>query len=49
MTQYMATVRPSHMHFIEPSKRFADVVLPEGAKDPAVDVIMARIRELLKD
>jgi len=47
MTQYMATVRPSHQQFIEPSKRHADVVLPEGLKEPALDVLMARVRELL--
>ena len=49
MAQYMATVRPSHLQFIEPSKRYADVVLPEGLKDPALDVLMARVRELLVD
>lgn len=47
MTQYMTTVRPSHLQFIEPSKRYADVVLPEGLKEPALDVLMARVRELL--
>lgn len=47
MTQYMATVRPSHQQFIEPSKRHADVILPDGLKEPAIDVLMARVRELL--
>lgn len=48
IAQYLATVRPSHEFFIEPSKRFADVIFPEGGQnDAAVDVLVARIRELL--
>ena len=46
--QYLATVRPSHLQFIEPSKRYADVVVPHGGMNvPALDVLMARVRELL--
>ena len=46
--QYLATVRPSHLQFIEPSKRYADVIVPHGGMNaPAVDVLMARVRELL--
>ena len=45
--QYLATVRPSHEQFIEPSKRFADVIFPEGGmNEPAIDMLMARVREL---
>ena len=41
--QYLATVRPSHEQFIEPSKRFADVIFPEGGlNEPAIDMLMAR-------
>jgi uridine kinase len=47
MTQYMETVRPSHLQFIEPSKRHADVIVPEGGLNrPAVEVLLARVREL---
>ncbi|WP_028537275.1 uridine kinase [Paludibacterium yongneupense] len=45
--QYMATVRPMHNQFIEPTKRFADVILPHGCNDPAVDMITARIESLI--
>ena len=46
--QYLATVRPSHLQFIEPSKRHADVIFPEGGRnEPALEVLLARVRELL--
>lgn len=45
--QYLATVRPSHELFVEPSRRHADVILPEGGhNDAALFVLLARIREL---
>jgi len=45
--QYLSTVRPSHEQFIEPSKRYADVIVPEGGMNQrAVDVLLARVREL---
>jgi uridine kinase len=47
LEQYLATVRPSHELFIEPSKRFADVIVPEGGLNrPALEVLLARVREL---
>ena len=46
--QYYATVRPMHLAFVEPSKRYADLVIPEGGGNPAVtDVIAARMRQQL--
>ncbi len=49
IAQYLATVRPSHEQFIEPSKRHADVILPHGGmNEPVIDVLMARIRELVR-
>ena len=46
--QYLGTVRPSHEQFIEPSKRHADVIVPHGGMNaPALDVLLARVRELL--
>jgi uridine kinase len=45
--QYLATVRPSHELFIEPSKRYADVIVPEGGLNrPALEMLLARVREL---
>jgi uridine kinase len=45
--QYLTTVRPAHEQFIEPSKRYADVIFPQGGlNEPAIDVLLARVREL---
>lgn len=45
--QYLETVKPMHEAFVEPTKRYADVIIPEGAFNRAgFDVIMARIRHL---
>ena len=47
ITQYLTTVRPSHEQFVEPSKRHADVIIPQGGLNrPALDVLLARVREL---
>jgi uridine kinase len=47
--QYLATVRPMHQEFVEPSKRYADVVIPEGGfNEVAIEMIAARIRALLE-
>lgn len=49
IAQYLETVRPSHEQFIEPSKRHADVIIPQGGRnEPALDVLLARLRELLR-
>ena len=46
--QYLATVRPMHMQFVEPSKRFADVIIPEGGYNlVSIDLISGKIRERL--
>lgn len=48
IAQYLETVRPSHEQFIEPSKRHADVIFPQGGlNEPALGVLMARIEQLL--
>lgn len=48
INQYLATVRPSHLQFCEPTKRHADVIVPHGGRnEPALDVLLARVRELL--
>lgn len=47
--QYLRTVRPMHEEFVEPSKRYADVIIPEGGyNDIAIDMIASRIRYLLE-
>jgi len=47
IAQYLESVRPSHEQFIEPSKRYADVIFPRGGlNEPAIEVLLARVREL---
>ena len=47
--QYQSTVRPMHMEFVEPSKRYADVIIPEGGHNTAaLDMVTARVEALLK-
>jgi len=46
--QYLTTVRPMHLEFVEPSKRYADVIIPEGGfNTAALDMVVARIEALL--
>jgi uridine kinase len=46
--QYLETVRPMHLEFVEPSKRYADVIIPEGGLNTvAMDIMVARIQSLL--
>jgi len=48
--QYLKTVRPMHFEFVEPTKRYADVILPRGGQNTAgIEVIAARIREKLAE
>ena len=47
--QYTRTVRPMHLEFVEPSKRYADVIIPDGGFNAAaLDMVVARIEALLK-
>jgi uridine kinase len=45
LDQYMATVRPMHLEFVEPSKRYADVIIPRGGHNPVgVEMVVATVR-----
>ena len=47
--QYLSTVRPMHLEFVEPSKRYADIIIPEGGFNAAaLDMVVARIETMLK-
>lgn len=49
LDQYMRFTRPMHYEFVEPNKKFADVIFPEGMKLPAVDILFAKVvREMKK-
>lgn len=48
INQYLNTVRPMHLEFVEPSKRYADVIIPEGGMNTvALDMVIARVESLL--
>ena len=46
--QYLATVRPMHLEFVEPSKRYADIIIPQGGHNlVGVDMLLTKIRSVL--
>jgi len=46
--QYLSTVRPMHLEFVEPSKRYADVIIPEGGfNEVAIEMVAARLKGML--
>ena len=48
IVQYQQTVRPMHLKFVEPSKRYADVIIPEGGFNiVAMDMVVSRVKALL--
>ncbi|NYB75319.1 MULTISPECIES: uridine kinase [Sedimentibacter] len=49
INQYMSTVRPAHEQFIEPSKKYADIIVTEGGNNlVAVDLMVTKIKSLLE-
>jgi len=47
--QYMTTVRPAHMQFVEPTKRYADIIIPEGGYNKvAIDIIVTKVNDIVK-
>lgn len=48
--QYINTVRPAHLQFVEQSKKYADIIIPEGGHNKvAIDIILAKINEIIKE
>ena len=48
--QYLGSVRPMHLEFVEPSKRYADLIVPEGAENQvALEAVLARARAMMPD
>jgi len=46
--QYLSTVRPMHLEFVQPSKRWADIIVPEGGKNRvALEMVIARVEQLV--
>jgi len=49
LDQYLKTVRPMHLEFVEPSKRYADVIMPRGGHNEiAIEMIVAQIQRRLE-
>ena len=47
--QYLATVKPMYHQFIEPSKRYADIIVPEGGENQvAIDLLVTKIRDIIQ-
>jgi uridine kinase len=50
MNQYLATVKPMHLEFVEPSKHWADIIIPRGADNiVAIDMIVTKIKSMLNE
>lgn len=50
ITQYMETVRPAHLQFIEPTKRYADIIIPEGGYNKvAIDLISSKVVSIISE
>lgn len=50
INQYILTVKPSHLEFVEPSKRWADVIIPRGGENEvAIEMVVSRIKTMLED
>ena len=48
--QYTTTVKPMHLEFVEPSKHWADIIIPRGAENTvAIDMVVSRINMMLRD
>jgi len=48
--QYLESVRPMHLEFVEPSKRYADIIIPEGGfNEVAVDMVATKLAATLRD
>ena len=48
ISQYTTTVRPMHLQFVEPSKRYADIIIPEGGfNDVGIDLITGKVKSFL--
>jgi uridine kinase len=49
MNQYLSTVKPMHEQFIEPTKKYADIIIPEGLNRSAVDLLIKKIHAEMRE
>ena len=49
VNQYMVSVKPMYHQFIEPTKRYADIIVPEGGQNHvAIDLLVTKIRDVIR-
>jgi uridine kinase len=50
MLQYMKAVKPMHLEFVEPSKHWADIIIPRGAENRvAIDMVVTKIKTMQRE
>jgi len=50
INQYLTTVRPAHLQFVEPNKKYADIIIPEGGDNKvAIDIIVTKIQNIINN
>jgi uridine kinase len=50
INQYLSTVKPAHEQFIEPSKKYADIIIPEGGYNKvAIDIMVAKVKSIITE
>lgn len=49
ISQYLRTVRPMHIQFVQPSKRNADIIVPFGLNSVALDLVISKLKRVLKE
>jgi uridine kinase len=50
MNQYLGTVKPMHLEFVEPSKHWADIIIPRGADNlVAIDMVVTKIKSMIAE
>ncbi len=50
VNQYLTTVRPAHLQFVEPNKKYADIIIPEGGYNQvAIDIMVAKIKSIIEN
>ncbi|QUH26676.1 uridine kinase [Serpentinicella alkaliphila] len=50
INQYLTTVRPAHLQFVEPNKKYADIIIPEGGDNKvAIDIMVTKIQDIINN
>lgn len=49
ISQYLQTVRPMHLQYVQPSKKNADIIVPQGLNSVALDLVISKLKRVLAD